>query len=603
MLALLPVWLALVGAFAEVVILYVKRRQQPLLAISGDFVWMAPLALLTVVIAIVALSALLARMWRPAASAAIALFVSAAAVALNLLMLVPGLSHYAGALLAAGIATQVTRVVRGHPDAAVRLMRRSLIPVVSTFVIAGAFMWNSLRPAVVRPAPPADSRAGSPNLILITLDTVRAANLSLYGYSRQTTPRIDQFARRGVVFEEASATASWTLPSHASMFTGRWPHELSVDHATPLDGADPTLAEYLRDHGYATAGFAANLKFVGASTGLNRGFSHYEDYSRSLGEVASSSTLVRTVANNFRLRRLIRNDQHLNRMWAADINARALDWISGQSGSPFFVFINYFDAHEPYLPPPPFDRQFGPGRREGKYSPLHQWLWNSAVGRRLLDDAVKQEELDAYDGGLAYLDSEVGLLLDGLERQGVLDNTVVVITSDHGEEFGEHGVYEHGYSLYKAGVHVPLIVVAPRRAPAGLRVATPVNLRDLAATAVDLVGLGANAPFRGWSLAGLWRQDDPGVPAGRGGPSPSFSEISPSPRQPDWYPSTKGDMKALVHQGLRYIRNGDGREELYDFSADPWEQTNLATVPERQPDLAAARAELERLLSASSARH
>ena len=209
---------------------------------------------------------------------------------------------------------------------------------------------------------------------------------------------------------------------------------------------------------------------------------------------------------------------------------------------------------------------------------------------------MRQEEIDAYDGGLAHLDALIGELLDDLEQRGVLDNTVVVITSDHGEEFAEHGVYEHGYSLYKAGVHVPLIVVAPQRAPASLRVATPVSLRDLAATIVDVMGLGADAPFPGGSLAGFWRADDLGVSADRAGLSPLLSEVSPSPRQPDWFPSSKGEMKALVHQGLRYIRNGDGSEELYDFAADPWEQNDLAALPGRQQDLAGARAALERLI-------
>ncbi|MBK9239397.1 MAG: sulfatase-like hydrolase/transferase, partial [Acidobacteria bacterium] len=166
---------------------------------------------------------------------------------------------------------------------------------------------------------------------------------------------------------------------------------------------------------------------------------------------------------------------------------------------------------------------------------------------------------------------------DRLDEQGILANTLVVITSDHGEEFGEHGVYEHGYSLYRPSVHVPLIVIPPRaaRGAAPAAVSTPVSLRDLAATVVDLAGLAEGAPFPGASLAGLWR--DPGATM------PSlYRHPSPSPGQPDWFPSSKGDMRALVHEGMRYIRNGDGSEELYDFAADPWERTNLAALPERQ---------------------
>jgi len=271
--------------------------------------------------------------------------------------------------------------------------------------------------------------------------------------------------------------------------------------------------------------------------------------------------------------------------------------MGAQSDAPFFAFLNYFDAHEPYLPPPPFDRQFGPGRAHGRHSPLHHWLWNPAVRHRPFDDADRQEEIDAYDGGLAHLDAAVGRLLDRLDQQGILANTLVVITSDHGEEFGEHGVYEHGYSLYRPSVHVPLIVIPPRGADGGApaSISTPVSLRDLAATVVDMVGLGEGAPFPGYSLAGLWR-DSGGATAAMTS-SPLLTTVTPSPGQPDWFPSSKGDMKALVHQGMRYIRNGDGREELYDFAADRWERINLAASPDRQQALADARAALDRALT------
>ncbi len=590
-----PFWLALVGSFIEVLILYFKRQQQPLMVLSPDYVWMAPMALLAVVALVVGTLSVLARLSRLSLAGAI-LLVPSTLVALDVLVLIPGLAHYAAALLALGIAAQLTRVVLSHQDAAGRLVRRSILPVAIAFILAGGFIRSSMQSETdSRIEAAATSPAGSPNLLLITLDTVRAGNLDAYGYARPTMPRMAQLAERGVLFDQALSTAPWTLPSHASMFTGRWPHELSVGHEAALDPAYPTLAEYLRDHGYATAGFVANLKYVGAATGLDRGFDRYEDYPRSIGQVASNSTLVRTVANNFRLRRLLENDQHLGRVTAEDLNARAMDWMSRQSGRPFFAFINYFDAHEPYLPPAPFDQQFGPGRRQGRHSPLHHWLWNPSVGHRPMDDQVKQEEIDAYDGALAYLDAQVGRLLDDLERRGLLDSTVVVVTSDHGEEFGEHGVYEHGYSLYKPGVHVPLIVVAPGRTPAGSRVATPVSLRDLAATIVDVLGLTDGAPFPGGSLGGLWRGNTTGASVGNE-PSPLLSEVSPSPQQPDWFPSSRGEMGALVHQQLRYIRNGDGREELYDFAGDPWEQEDLAGLPEWQQALADARAALDRLL-------
>ena len=596
-LAIFPFWLALVAAGTEVLIRYVQKRSQPLVHLSEDFVWMAPLALLTVTLAIVALFALLGRFWSPRRSLLLALLFSASALALNLLMLVPGLAHYAAALLAAGLGIQTTRLVQRRANSVRRLMQRSTIWLIAGWIVGGSLMWMSLRPATAAPAAAVSPHEPLPNVLLITLDTVRAANMSLYGYSRSTTPTIDRFAERGVVFEQAFATAPWTLPSHASMFTGRWPYELSADFATPLDDTHLTLAEYFGGRSYATAGMVGNLQYCGADTGLVRGFDTYEDYPRSLGEIASSSTLVQTVANNFRLRRLIQNDQHLDRVSAEQINRRALSWISAQDGMPFFLFLNYFDAHEPYLPPPPFDRRFGAGRQHGRHSPLHHWLWNPAIGHRKMGNAERQEEIDAYDGSLAYLDYHVGELLNALETRGILDDTLVVITSDHGEEFAEHSVFDHGYSLYRPSVQVPLVMVFPGRTPSARRVAAPVSLRDLASTVVDLLGPSQDTPFPGTSLTRLWRDDRRGPPLESEAVSPAFAEVSRSPGQPDWFPSSKGDMTAVVSQGLRYILNGDGGEELYDLEDDPWEQRNLVSMPNRESALVEARALLARTLN------
>jgi arylsulfatase A-like enzyme len=579
--------LTLLGAGLEVVVMYFQKRSQPFVRVSEDVVWMAPLALLAISSVALAAGSLAFRL-RPRAGAALALFLSSGAIYLNLLMLVPRLMHVAAAILATGLAVQTTRLVLGHFDAVSVMVRRLGWRAAAISAIAGVLIWNALRFTPPAPAVSASPAGSRPNLLVITLDTVRAQSLGLYGFAGRTTPHLDGFAARGVTFDHAFSTSAWTLPSHASLFTGRWPHELSTSFTTGLDGTHPTLAEYLATRGYRTAGFVANLGYVGAESGLGRGFQHYEDYPRSIGQAAASSTIVRTLADNFRLRRLIRNDQHLSRVSAADLNARALAWLSAHADAPFFVFLNYFDAHEPYLPPPPYDRRFGGGRREGRHSPLHHWLWNPAVAHANMGDAERVEEVDAYHGAIAYLDDQLNALLQALEHRGQLANTFVVITSDHGEEFGEHGVYEHGYSLYRAGVHVPLVIVAPGRLPSR-RVAAPVSLRDVPSTIVELLGAQDGQPFPGASLSRLWRDGD-----GTQTPADSFglvlSEVSPSPGQPSWFPSSRGDMKSVLVRGLRYIRNGDGSEELYDLTGDPGERRNLISVPEHQPALMDARA-------------
>lgn len=591
--ALFPFWFALLGALGEVAVRYVVWTRDTVPHLSPDFPWMAPLALLTCVLAVSWPLLFVPAVGRSNAAVQLFLFIAAAQVSINFLLLIPGLAHYAAALLAVGIAVQVSRWVSTHQAATERVVGRTVAPLTAATLVAVGAATYAVRPRLADPS--GTPAAGAPNLIVITLDTVGAGHLSLHGYPRDTVSNISAFGARGVVFDEAYSTAPWTLPSHASMFTGRWPHELTANYDVPLDRAYPTLAEVLSARGYATAGFVSNLQYCGRGSGLARGFAHYEDFPRTVGSVVTSSTLLKTVMNNFRLRRLVGNDEHLDRVDASEINTRVTRWLAGQTKRPFMIFVNYFDAHEPYLPPPPFDRRFGPGRRNGRHSPIHHWLWNPAFNHRALSRAEREEEVDAYDGAIAEVDARVGELLASLEASGRLSNTIVVITADHGEEFGEHGVYDHGYSLYRAGVHVPLMVVAPGRVPGGLRVKKPVSLRDLAATLADLVDPVAPAPFPGTSLRGLWRNDTtaPSV-------SPILSEVKPPGGQPEWFPVSKGDMQSLVVDGLRYIRNGDGREELYRVADDPMERADLAAKPESRSLLEAARAQLAAISNSRS---
>lgn len=561
-------WVGLLAGIAELLVLWIQQLQQPMLRISADFAWSVPITLL-VVIAAATVPPLLLSHWRERVGVAAALFAAASLAFLDLLLLVPRLAPYAAALLAAGLAVQATRFVLKDAARTRRVIRSSFPAVGGLLIATWGGIWITSRPASATSVRPGSGT----NVLFITLDTVRATSLSLYSYRRETTPNLVRYAARGVVFDRAFATAPWTLPSHGSLFTGRWPHELSTDYETPLDDRHPTLAEHFSGLGYATAGFVANLGYCSRGTGLARGFAHYEDYPRSLGQVVSNSTLLRTVADNFTIRRLIENDEHLNRITARDINDRFLGWLRTKPDAPFFAFLNYFDAHEPYLPPAPFDRTFGAGRQNGRHSPLHHAQWNPAAPSKELPADELQEEIDAYDGALAYLDQQLGALLDDLAVRGILDRTLVVITSDHGEEFAEHRVLEHGYSMYRPALHVPLLLILPNSVPAGRRVRTPVSLVDIAATVIDLAGGASSQTLGGNSLSRLWKGVEPGE-------ATTLSELTRPPGdQPEWYPIRKGDMKALVYRGFRYIRNGDNTEELYSLEFDPWEARNLAAAP------------------------
>ncbi len=367
------------------------------------------------------------------------------------------------------------------------------------------------------------------------------------------------------------------MPTHASLFTGRFPHELSVDWLAPLDGARPTLAEVLRRDGYATAGFVANLNYCSAETGLDRGFEHYEDYPVSLGQMVLDTALGRALTNAAWFRELLDWHDNLNRKGAARVNRDFLRWLDGARGErPFLAFLNYYDAHQPYLPPAPFAGEFGPIVRRGRFRydtnqiGIEDWTALSPEQLRM--------EQDSYDAAVKSIDAEVGALLRELERRGRLAQTLVIITSDHGEQFGEHQLYDHGNSLYLPAVHVPLVILMPGGAAAGTTVDTPVSLRDLAATIAGVAGAAAAAELPGQSLA---RYCEPGAAAGAEGAGVVLSEVRALEGA-----KRQGLMRSLLVGRYHYIRNGDGSPELYDIDYDPDEVRDLAALANGREALA-----------------
>src|SRR5262249_11159297 len=293
------IWFALVTSIGEFFLLVIKKyffhRE---LGLGLHVLWMAPLAEVCFFGISVLILFTVHRCWPRLLSVRLMLFLLAFPGFFGLLGMYPKLQAYAVLLLAAGLAMQTARLITGHARAFLTLVYCTIgwLAALIGGLAVSLLLWQILSEqrafATLPPAPP-----GAPNVLLITLDTVRAQSLSLYGYARPTTPQLERWAKTGVRFERALATAPWTLPSHVSMFTGRFPHEMQVDWVTPFDAAYPTLAEVLRTHGYATAGFVANLIYCSYEMGLNRGFSHYEDYPVSLTQFILSSAFIRSVAN------------------------------------------------------------------------------------------------------------------------------------------------------------------------------------------------------------------------------------------------------------------------------------------------------------------
>ncbi len=567
---------------------YLSREWIPAkLAVSEDYVWMIPLAYMTTFVLLAAAIFLLGRLRRRLRRPEVA---ATGFVFLGVLSLLQATSErlelYAAALLAAGLAVQTGRMAARRPLAADRIARRAAPWLLGVWLLLAAAVpaaewWNARRAEARLPA----AEAGAPNVLLIVLDTVRGKNLSLYGYERPTTPALERLAERGTVFELALATSPWTLPTHGSLFTGRPAHDLSTDWKRPLDDTHPTLAEVLGAEGFESAAFVGNLYYGGEAFGLGRGFARYDDQPRSAAMVVHSAWLTRTLAE--RVRRWTGTRQDLVRKTADDINRSFLSWLDRRGGRPFFVFLNYYDGHDPYLPPAPFDTRFS------EEPPLY-WLETDDASELTSEQIA--ELVDAYDNSIAYLDDRLGRLFAALEERGILENTLVVVTSDHGEEFGEHGLLFHGHTLYLPALHVPLILSLPGRVPAGLRVSTPVSLADVPATIADFVGGSAPPAFPGVSLVeGLGRPADSAA-----APGPVLAEVTVNPRTPGWYPVHKGDMQTLVWDGLGYIRNGDGTEELYDLASDPEQRVDLSSSETGASRLPGFRERLREMLGVDS---
>lgn len=567
---LLGIWFGIVTGCGELLFLAGRKFiRHKFLFMSPDVIWMAPLAnavlFLVVGLVLVGLSRIgLRRLgWRTAFG--IYLFLATLAA----VFMYPPLSRWAGLVLALGIGVQGARMAGRYAAGLEKLVRRTVVPLAVLIALAGLGLhgWYYLTERRIHDRM-GKARANAPNVLLIVLDTVRSLSLSLYGYTKPTTPELERRAANGAVFTRALASAPWTFPSHATMFTGRLPHELTASWMTPMDERYPTLAELLVDRGYLTAGFAANTLYCTRETGLTRGFAHWRDYLMSPGEIFRSAALSRVLLESQWLRRLTGNHELLGRKTAEDINGEFLGWLGDGRDEPFFVFLNYFDAHGPYLPPDPYATPFqsirpiNPDRR-----------FTEKPKRGVPDSMLLREEREAYDGTIAYLDAQLELLFQELERRGEMENTLVIITSDHGEEFGEHGLMGHGNSLYRQSVQVPLVVWRKGGMPAGLSVDAPVSLRDLAATIMEQVDGAASDQVPGRSLSRFWTVGDN---ARVSGGDTLVTEVAFTPRLPEWYPVSKGNMKSLAVAGLRYIRNGDGRAELYDFENDELETTDLA---------------------------
>jgi arylsulfatase A-like enzyme len=619
-LLVLSSWCGLVSGLLEVGVIILRKRMfdfNHLYWTSRHFVWLVPSINLTIFLVLgVCLSVLVWCWGRQGRWLARRLL-----VALTLLPPIWAVSNRiygpAGFVVALGVAARTVPVLERHVAGFRRLVGVSYPLIVCLVPILAASVWGvdhfKAWREEARPLPP----PGSPNVLLIVLDTVGAEHLSLHGYSRPTSPTIDELAARGIRFDRVQATSSWTLPSHASMFTGRWPHELSAGWFTPLDGTYPTLAEFLASRGYATAGFIANNWYCGSDSGLNRGFAAYQDYIFPRLTVFKTAVLVDRPLDGLQAIEGFLEDyldidlmgpavEHLwrlfktNRKEAMVVNRELLDWMSRrrQPERPFFAFLNYFDAHYPYEVPATGLHRFGvKPRNKRETNVIRDWL-------RLLQARPSPFQIrfgiDAYDDCVANLDEQLGRLIDELDRRSILDRTWVIITADHGESFGEQpGVFWHGTSLYETQLHVPLVIIPPAGGPSPRVVTETASLRDLPATIIDALGSASGSPFPGNSMARFWNGSATASANGAASEQ-ALSEVVPlgefGPDPSRWLYKPRWPMAALTEGAWTYIRReGEVREELFRVRQDAQERHNLANDPAMRSTLERMRQALGRL--------
>jgi arylsulfatase A-like enzyme len=396
------------------------------------------------------------------------------------------------------------------------------------------------------------TRREPPNVLLIVVDTLRADRLGAYGNGRDLTPFLDSLARRGTVFANAYAPSSWTCPSVASLFTSRYASQHGVVRFdSKLSESEVTLAERLIDVGYLSGGFSANFRLA-AEYGYAQGFANWTAYlPRDGGDPKPDGGVLRKGVTHW------------------------LTTLGTGSRSPVLLYLQYMEPHAPYVPPEPYRTKFGlPSDATADEHAANAKLTALGGGDKGLTPSEIALLASLYDSEVAAVDAEISALFSELDRLGFLRDAVVIVTADHGEEFGEHGEFLHGLTLYNPSVRVPLIIAGPGIA-SGQTVSENVSLIDVAPTLLDLAGLPPEPAFEGHSLTPL-------MCGSRARPTSSGREgamtgqvISELERSHLQGYDVRRHARAIFDGPQKLILDPRGRTMLYDLSTDPGETTPL----------------------------
>lgn len=427
-----------------------------------------------------------------------------------------------------------------------------------------------------------------PNVFFAVIDAVRFDHLSCYGYSKKTSPNIDTIAEEGVLFENAISAAPWSPDSHASMFTGLYPsHHGVLGENLYLSEEIPNIVEIFRSEGYRTLGICPNA-FVSPHFGFHRGFDEFLDKPNSFGLLKKH--LLDWISFGFEtdLRALM-----YRWIYHAIIFQRIKRWItlSRKRNRPFFIFVNYFDAHLPYFPPRPFSKRFGNILNGNSDVKKIDECFNKRFGFPYIAKEVEvtKEEwntvISLYDAEIAYIDFFIGKVLDYLRKYELLDDTLILVTSDHGENLGDHQLASHAFCLYDTLIHVPLIISSPRNTSAGKRISNLVSTIDIFPTLLGARDLEDKYKIDGKNLIPFEERIHHNyVFAEYGPPIPQIRTMNRlCPRAKVTSDIFNKGLRCLRSIDFKYITASNGEEEWYDLKNDPSEGKNMIDrIPQKK---------------------